>query len=272
MFTLFNTLSVIYFVLKYMNKWKWKKDMGLSESKKSTTIPTEKNHTTECLKAEGGVLYIMKRKPVVDFSLFPSHKQPWLQGMLALNSVRKLVCRLLRKNKAYIFMKKITYWKWLNIFAWRFWMPLGNLTRRRVLFCNVQSPLLVLLYLQMNRSSEMCSSIFPLWSVELRRWVLVGRWRKNGRWRCAFEFLISDYLLQSYILQGFYNFWKSGKIGRHFSSQGKVREFGIFLKNQGKIREFWWHNIFLYFYDTIYFHGCRGRITAGCVGPRYLYS
>ena len=28
---------------------------------------------------------------------------------------------------------------------------------------------------------------------------------------------------------------KSGKIGRHFSSQGKIREFGIFLK---KIREF----------------------------------
>ena len=38
--------------------------------------------------------------------------------------------------------------------------------------------------------------------------------------------------------QGTYSFWKSGKIRRHFYSQGKVREFGIFFKNQGKIREF----------------------------------
>ena len=45
--------------------------------------------------------------------------------------------------------------------------------------------------------------------------------------------------------QGFYHFWKSekigrhfSKIGRHFSSQGKVREFGNILKNQGKVRVF----------------------------------
>ena len=38
--------------------------------------------------------------------------------------------------------------------------------------------------------------------------------------------------------QGAYSFWKSGKIERHFSSQGKVREFGIFPKNKEKIREF----------------------------------
>ena len=35
------------------------------------------------------------------------------------------------------------------------------------------------------------------------------------------------------VYQGTYCFWKSGKIARHFSSQGKVREFGIFFKNQG---------------------------------------
>ena len=29
---------------------------------------------------------------------------------------------------------------------------------------------------------------------------------------------------------------------------------------------------FLYFDNTIYFHGCKGRITAGCVSLRYLYS
>ena len=57
-------------------------------------------------------------------------------------------------------------------------------------------------------------------------------------------------------MQGSHRFWKSGKsgkIGRHFSSQGKVREFAIFFKNQGKIREFWWPSI-LYFDETIYFH------------------
>ena len=40
----------------------------------------------------------------------------------------------------------------------------------------------------------------------------------------------------SYLTQGSHRFWKSGKsgkIGRHFSSQGKVREFGIFFENQG---------------------------------------
>ena len=35
------------------------------------------------------------------------------------------------------------------------------------------------------------------------------------------------------LAQGTYSFWKSGKIRRHFSSQGKVREIGIFFKNQG---------------------------------------
>ena len=36
-----------------------------------------------------------------------------------------------------------------------------------------------------------------------------------------------------FTVQGTYSFWKSQKIGRHFSSQGKVREFGIYSKNQG---------------------------------------
>ena len=56
---------------------------------------------------------------------------------------------------------------------------------------------------------------------------------------------IQSWKAKSGITQGSHRFWKSGKsekIGRHFSSQGKVRVLAIF----SKIREFWWPNIFFY--------------------------
>ena len=50
--------------------------------------------------------------------------------------------------------------------------------------------------------------------------------------------------------QGSYSFWKSGKsgkIGRRFSSQGKVREFGNFFQNSGKSQGILLTQYFLYF-------------------------
>ena len=47
-------------------------------------------------------------------------------------------------------------------------------------------------------------------------------------------------------VKGTYNFWKSGKIGRHFSSLGKVREFSIFFQKSGNFAD----TVFFYFDDT----------------------
>ena len=56
-----------------------------------------------------------------------------------------------------------------------------------------------------------------------------------------------------------------------FFHSGKSQGIWHFLKKSGKNQGIL-HNIFLYFDDTIYFHGCKGRITAGRVRLRCLYS
>ena len=57
--------------------------------------------------------------------------------------------------------------------------------------------------------------------------------------------------------RGTYNFWKSGKIGKHFSSQGKVREFDIFFQKSGN---FWWHNIsYILMAQNIFITACSPR-------------
>ena len=54
-----------------------------------------------------------------------------------------------------------------------------------------------------------------------------------------------------------------GKLEGIFPVREKLGNLAFLKKNQEKSGNF---------DDTIYFHGCRERITAGCVGLRYLYS
>ena len=65
----------------------------------------------------------------------------------------------------------------------------------------------------------------------LRHWLVRFIGTYSYMWRQMWGFM--DLVVGQNCKQGFYHFWKLGKIGRHFSSQGKVREFSNFLKNQG---------------------------------------
>ena len=62
-----------------------------------------------------------------------------------------------------------------------------------------------------------------------------------------------------------------GKLEGIFPVREKSGNLAFFFKESGKNQGILMTQFF-FFNDTIYFHGHKGRITAGCVGLRYLYS
>ena len=86
-------------------------------------------------------------------------------------------------------------------------------------------------------------------------------------------FAIINYLLLYRQFSGFLPLLEIRENWKAFFQSGKSQGIWHFLKKiRGKLGNFDDTIFFLYFDDTIYFHGCRERITAGCVGLRYLYS